>query len=1298
MKKFAKIVTVVMAIVMAFSTFTVFAGANCNGGDDNIEQHTVTFINPYAPEANRVHTTVQVNTNTAVAAPATTPEREDHLFSHWTLVPATAYTTSAPFNFATQIERDTTLYAQFIYDGARISFVMGRGGAPVVPMFAMNRGDVLAATDPRVPAVPVRPQFNFLGWYQVINNQYAATPFVFGRAMYDDTIIAARWEVIPHTPTGALRMDSFNFDMVFHPFFATSAADGAVAGQTQVSMISVDAQGLPTAGDNLPTVARDFRHRVFVRGIEDPYPHNAFRQLSHTERRNPAIVQTHYEFLIKNGIRFSDGTPLTIQDVLFNMYVYLDPVYTGSNTMNSTAILGLEAWRTQQPGITTREQYLAWRRTFEQAAFARRQDINQFWNHGPVARRTFRQNDAPAHSERERRIISDAHEIRRGFWSDLVGFWNQAAATNFHPVQGTFADPQWTVPTGMYRGGEHMGFTEPWQVFLNWFGMIQIARGADGQINWIENPTHPTDRPDGPFSFSVTPNLLGSMPTLENSGQYIHRYDMVNGVPVPVFLARDAYGDPVAPALDTRGQFPATRIFSNIYDDDGAVVGQYLSSVTTSAANGNVDLAIPVIRSGLYTITQIYNNWLGLLTPEEIGRTARLSATGAPILAAPQPNINGCVYSPATDWIIDPATLEIVEEDAANPNNHNGNHFRLYALDTTPSTDVVTAASRGDRSRNGFLMARMIHDTNMAATADHLIDIPTGMSFGTVRSNIFSIAVGWGAGNRLLQNWVAEAISDNLEAQQGSALNRPVSEIEGITVTETRSFNGSVYGFRDFGAYHHVLNVRIGGVDPAGIWRLAPTVAPVHYYSNPTVAGRSSFHDPMDGYRGFNMPGVSFDRVYVPGRADRPWISNYNPNMRRSPGFIPGNRQFFSQVFQATDVQRLPMGAGAFMATNRDSQRNNSNTATTVTHSQFFENQVVRFIYNPHFYTTGEFMHNPFVRYLQYHVMPSHQVISALSAGTINFGAPSATYTNLGVINATAGVYAELTPNRGYGYVGVNASRVRCLAARQAIMYAMNPQLTVNYFGGDLAELINRPMSNTSWAYNHNALPRYRLWPSESAVVARIRDLLTGAGFTRGSDGILTRTCANVGQIRLAFTFTVAGGEQDHPAWDMFIQAARILNTINIGGGNFDIQVTTDPAALAAISAGTLDVWAAAWGAGVDPDMFQLYHRDSTAVNVNAWGFPWLIGQNNATAEEWAIINAMADAIDASRSTFDRQDRIVAFHQALDLLMDLAIELPTYQRQNLPAFNNQIDRSTLNPTPGAFHGLIHQIWTVRVVN
>jgi len=1178
--------------------------------------------------------------------------------------------TDHPMHFAfTMPPQNTTFRAHWdFYTGEPWMVTFLHHDGTVFLQTPVFHGDNLA-----FPAnVPTKNGYHFINWTRQSTN----ARFEFSSPITQHLTLTPHF--INAAQRGNLNINSANFDMVFHPFFASpSSADMNVTEATQIRLMPT-INGVLRAGDDVPSVARDYRRRVFIRGIEDPYPHNAFRQLSPAERRNPAIVQTHYEFLIKNGIRFSDGTPLTIQDVLFNMYVYLDPVYSGHTGLNSLAILGLNPWRTQLPGVTTREQYYAWRRTFEQAAVARRQDLNRFWNMNTATSDTFRAVYAQPQSARERRIIEDAQNIRREFWYDLVSFWHQAAATDFCIVSGAFADAQWFVPTGQYNAGRHMGFNEPWQVFLHWFGMISVARDVDGQIDWTKNPIEPVIRPDGPFTFGIAPNLIGSMPTLEHSGQRIFRYDMIGGVPVPVILPKDGLGNVVAPESYTRGQFAAVRTRSNIYNDDGVVVGQYLSSVTTSGANGNVDLAIPVIRSGLYTITQVYNNWLGLLTDEEIGRTARLTATGAPILAAEQPNINSCVYSPATDWIVCPVTLEIMSDCG-----FNGNHFRLFNLQGDPAVTSLESRQNTDR----YLMARLL-DSNTAG----------GFAYRTIRPNIFSVAIGWDAGNRLLRQWVSEAVSDHFEAGRGTALSRPVSQIDGITVSEARSFSGANYGFRDFGVYHHVLNVRITGLNPNAIHHLGGIfIAPMHYYSNNLVPARTTLNNPLYGYRGFNMPGISFNRVPI-DNTDRPWISCYDPSMPRIPGFYTFNRQFFSQVFQATEVQRLPMGAGPFMATNRDSQRNSSNIDSTVTHSQFFENQTVRFIYNPHFHTTGQFMHNALTRYKTLRVMPNHAALNALNTGSINFGVLNTTASALNSINNSQDLDYMMTLSDRFSYVGINASRVRCIYARQAIAYAMNPELMLDVMfdglDGDASQLgtiINRPISKNSWAFDHNADPIYE-FVSETHVRARITQLLHEAGYSRGPDGVLVRHCDDVGVIRLSFNFAIID-DYDSPNFAMFSEAARILNSINFNGGNFDIVVTSRTWWWGSLNAGTLDVWAGSMTMCADLDLFRVFHRNSSAVAVHGWGFPWLIGQGNATQREMDILASLSDAIEASMSTMNTTYRKIAIHEALDLLMELGIIFPSVQTNNLFAFRSDIVHGqSLNY--GSGHPL-EQIWRVR---
>ncbi len=116
-------------------------------------------------------------------------------------------------------------------------------------------------------------------------------------------------------------------DGLFNPFFSTAAADGTIVSTTQIGMLGSDYKNgeiVVAAGDEYAVVAKDYD---IVYNKEDD--------------------TTDYYLVLKNGIKFSDGKPLTINDAIFNMYVYLDPVYTGSSTMYSTDILGLADYRTQ---------------------------------------------------------------------------------------------------------------------------------------------------------------------------------------------------------------------------------------------------------------------------------------------------------------------------------------------------------------------------------------------------------------------------------------------------------------------------------------------------------------------------------------------------------------------------------------------------------------------------------------------------------------------------------------------------------------------------------------------------------------------------------------------------------------------------------------------------------------------------------------------------------------------------------------------------------------------------------------
>ena len=131
---------------------------------------------------------------------------------------------------------------------------------------------------------------------------------------------------------GGAKADAFvimvdQLDGLFNPFFYTAANDGTVVSMTQIGMLGakyVNGEIQVAYGENEAVVTKDYE----------------------IVENDDGTVS--YYFVLKNGIQFSDGHPLTMEDVLFNYYVYLDPVYTGSNTLYSTDILGLSEYRTQQ--------------------------------------------------------------------------------------------------------------------------------------------------------------------------------------------------------------------------------------------------------------------------------------------------------------------------------------------------------------------------------------------------------------------------------------------------------------------------------------------------------------------------------------------------------------------------------------------------------------------------------------------------------------------------------------------------------------------------------------------------------------------------------------------------------------------------------------------------------------------------------------------------------------------------------------------------------------------------------------
>lgn len=506
--------------------------------------------------------------------------------------------------------------------------------------------------------------------------------------------------------------------------------------------------------------------------------------------------------------------------------------------------------------------------------------------------------------------------------------------------------------------------------------------------------------------------------------------------------------------------------------------------------------------------------------------------------------------------------------------------------------------------------------------------------------DVAMILIYWATGSNLRDEFAAEARTKYYEEQgKNEDGSMKVPDISGITTSKTSvNFSG-----KKLDAEHDVLNIKINRVDPKAIWNFAFAVAPMYYYSN---------EDAIE-----NTPhGVKF-----------------------------ADNEFFDKVLQDPDKNGLPQGAGVYMPSNEKD-------SGSVNRDNFYKHKWVYFKRNPHFYTVlgNDTSKNAKIKYLHYREVGSSNLIEALRSKSIDVGEPNATDKNLGIIDGISHLSYQTYLTNGYGYVGINPKYVPDIEVRRAIMKAMDKNFIVTYYTEQLVDLIERPMSITNWAYPDGATeyPSIAFEAQRNVIEQSMLTEITNNGgrYTKGSDGVYT-----VNGTRLEFTFTIAGDTTDHPAYQMFMDAKETLDKIG-----FKITVNTDITALKKLSTGQLAVWAAAWSSTVDPDLYQVYHKDSKATSIKNWGYKEIYKDSEQFGYEQAKIDELSALIEQARTKLDEESRKKDYAVALDLIMDLAVEFPTYQRNDCLVYNKDlIDSNTLNDNPTANSGVIDKIWELN---
>ena len=271
----------------------------------------------------------------------------------------------------------------------------------------------------------------------------------------------------------------------------------------------------------------------------------------------------------------------------------------------------------------------------------------------------------------------------------------------------------------------------------------------------------------------------------------------------------------------------------------------------------------------------------------------------------------------------------------------------------------------------------------------------------------------------------------------------------------------------------------------------------------------------------------------------------------------------------------------------------------------------------------------------------------------------------------------NLVDYRGYGYIGINANLVNVGGdpgsdasknLRKALMTVMSVyrDTVINSYYGEQASVIQYPISNTSWAaprptdegYQNaysvdvNGEPIYTDGMTEQerfdAALQAAIGYLQAAGYT-WDEATGTFTAAPEG-ASMTYEFMIPGqGEQDHPAYGVGVSASEALATIGI-----TLQVNDVGTAVwnTALEANTCEIWAAAWQATADPDMYQIYHSS----NANGAG----TNSNHYQIQDAELDQLIMDG----RGSADNDFRAATYKTAMDIIMDWGVELPLYQRKD----------------------------------
>ena len=278
----------------------------------------------------------------------------------------------------------------------------------------------------------------------------------------------------------------------------------------------------------------------------------------------------------------------------------------------------------------------------------------------------------------------------------------------------------------------------------------------------------------------------------------------------------------------------------------------------------------------------------------------------------------------------------------------------------------------------------------------------------------------------------------------------------------------------------------------------------------------------------------------------------------------------------------------------------------------------------------------------------------------------------------------ELVDYRGYGYIGIAANNVKVgndpasdasknLRKAIATVLAAYRDEGIDSYYGETADVINYPISNTSWAAPRVTDSGYKVaysvdvngndiyttgMTTEQKYDAALQAALgyfEAAGYTV-TDGKLTAAPEGA---KLEYMVNIGGGGQgDHPTFLILKNAKDAFAKI---GFTLTVNDLANASELyASYQSGVAEMWCAAWQATADPDMYQLYHSQGSTNYYQI---------NDSDLDEYIM---------TARESDDQSYRKGLYKAAMEIIMDWGVELPVYQRSEAYVVSSErVDVTTL---------------------